>query len=82
MILGQCGFFGFAALVAGLALMTRRLLGYLKEDRGASASVMFVLLYLLISSTSESALANPIAIPLAFWIGFLVAERRAGVRKG
>lgn len=82
MVLGQCGFFGFAALVAALVLMTRRLLGCVKEDRGATASVIFVLLYLLISSTSESALANPIAIPLAFWIGFLVAQRRAEVRKG
>lgn len=82
MVLGQCGFFGFAALVVGLVLMARRLMGCVKADKGAVASVMFVLMYLLISSTSESALANPIAIPLAFWVGFLVAQARIEARKG
>lgn len=76
MLLGQCGFFGFAAFVTALVLFVRKLLGLLKTDRSAFASAVFVLLYLLISSTSESALANPIAIPLAFWLGVMVAQRR------
>lgn len=76
MILGQCGFFGFAAFVAALVLFVRKLLKLLEPDRSAYASAVFVLMYLLISSTSESALANPIATPLAFWLGFMVAQRR------
>ena len=76
MLLGQCGFFGFAAFITALVLFVRKLLGLLKPDRSAFASAVFVLLYLLISSTSESALANPIAIPLAFWLGTMIAQRR------
>ena len=47
-----------------------------KEDRASRASGVMLVLYLLISSTSESAFANPIAVPMAFWLGFLLAERR------
>ncbi|MGM9624542.1 MAG: hypothetical protein ACI3XM_02420 [Eubacteriales bacterium] len=73
MVLAECGYFGFAALVGALVLFVRRLLG-LKTDRPAFASALFVFLYLMISSTSESAFANPLAVPLAFWIGFLLAR--------
>lgn len=76
MLLAQCGYFGFAAFIGALVLFVRKLLG-LKPNKPAFASAVFVLLYLLISSTSESALANPIAIPLAFWLGFLLAQQRA-----
>lgn len=80
MIMGQCGYFGFAALLGVLYLFVRRLLR-LKPNTSAYGSVVFILLYLLISSTSESALANPIAMPLAFWLGFLLAQQRIESRK-
>ena len=78
MIIAQTGFIGFAAFVAAMALFLMAFLAP-RTHRPARASGAMVVLYLLISSTSESAFANPIAVPMAFWLGFLLAERRAQV---
>lgn len=76
MILGETGFVGCAAFIGALVVFVRMIL--VPRERSASyASGILVLLYLLISSTSESALANPIAVPMAFWLGFLLAEYRS-----
>lgn len=75
MLLGQCGYFGFAAFIGVLVLFVQKVYT-LKTDKSVFASAMLLLLYMLISSTSESTLANPIAVPFAFWLGFLFAERR------
>lgn len=75
MILAQCGVFGFLALIGVLILLIREI--YLwKQDKSVFASALLPILYLFISSTSESAFANPIAVPFAFWIGFLFAEQK------
>ena len=73
MILGQCGYFGFAALIGLLSLFIRKTF-LLRDHKSDFASAIFQILYLLISSTSESAFANPVAVPMAFWIGFLLAQ--------
>ena len=73
MILGQCGYFGFAAFIVVLVLLVRKIFR-LKPDKAAFASALIPLLYLMISSTSESAFASPAAVPLAFWLGLLFAE--------
>ena len=73
MILGQCGYFGFAALIGLLYLFIRKTF-LLRDHKSDFASAIFLILYLLISSTSESAFANPVAVPMAFWIGFLLAQ--------
>ena len=75
MVLGECGIFGFAAFIGVLILFVKKVIT-LKTNRSAFASALIPLLYLLISSSSESAFANPIAVPLAFWIGFLFAEQK------
>lgn len=75
MVMGECGFFGFAGLVAALVVFSKKVF-VLKTDSAAMAGALNALLYLLISSTSESAFANPMAIPLAFWIGFLMARHK------
>ena len=80
MILGQCGILGFAAFLGALVLFVRKALT-LKTDKNAYAAVLISLLYLLISSSSESALVNPIAIPFAFLIGLLLAEKKVREEK-
>lgn len=77
MVLAECGYFGFAALLGVLVLFTKRVFQLRSYSRASFASGLLVLLYLLVSSTSESALANPLAVPLAFWLGFLFAEQRS-----
>ena len=81
MILGETGFFGFAAFIAALVVLIQKFF-VLKDDHSAMAGAANALLYLLISSTSESAFANPMAVPLAFWLGFLLARhhQERGVR--
>ena len=80
MLLAQTGFFGFAGFLLALWIFVKKVCRM--KDRPVSfASGLLILLYLLISSTSESALANPIAIPLAFWLGLVVAEYRSGKEK-
>ena len=76
MILGQCGFFGCGAFIYALVIFFRSFLAP-RTHRASRASGVMVVLYLLISSTSESAFANPIAVPMAFWLGFLLAEYRS-----
>ena len=76
MVLGETGFVGCAAFIGALVIFVKMIL--VPRTRPSSyASGIMVLLYLLISSTSESALANPIAVPMAFWLGFLLAEHRS-----
>ena len=81
MILAQTGFFGFAGLLLALWVLVKKV-GTLKLKPASYASGLLVLAQLLISSTSESALANPMAVPLAFWLGLLLAERYNGTGEG
>ena len=75
MILGQTGFFGFAGFLLALVVFVKRVLK-MRELPGSYASGLLILAQLLISSTSESALANPLAVPMALWLGVLMAEHR------
>ena len=81
MILGECGFFGFLAILGVLFLLAKKIFS-MKKDKSIFASGLVPIAYLLISSTSESAFANPIAVPLAFWLGFLFAQEKVRERKG
>lgn len=73
MLLGQCGYFGFTAFIGALAQFIRKILT-LKNDKSAFAAALIPLLYLFVSSSSESAFVNPIAVPFAFLFGVLLAE--------
>lgn len=80
MILGQCGIWGFLAFIGVLIMLIRKVFT-LKENKSAFASACIPILYLLISSSSESAFANPIAVSMAFWLGILFAEQGIYIRK-
>ena len=75
MVLGQTGYFGFAGLLLALTVFVKKVLK-MKDFPASYASGLLILAQLLISSTSESALANPLAVPMAFWLGLLLAEHR------
>lgn len=81
MILGQTGFFGFAGIVMALIVLVKKVLKT-KEFLGVYAAGLLILAQLLISSTSESALANPMAVPMALLLGLLLAEYRNRKGKG
>lgn len=81
MFLGECGFIGFIAYLAVLYLFFRRLLRIFRPNRPAYASALVLLVYLLFSSTSESAILNPMTMPFAFWLGYLAAECKTHIGK-
>ncbi|MDO5411290.1 MAG: hypothetical protein Q4F21_12715 [Lachnospiraceae bacterium] len=74
MILVENGVLGLAAYIGALILLILRILQFRKRNASVFASAIFPILYLLIASSSESAFVNPLAVPFAFWIGFLFAE--------
>ncbi len=73
MVMAETGYFGFAALVSALVLLARKL-WRLRTSPSAFAASAVPFLYLLVSSTSESAFANPLSVPLAFFLGILLAQ--------
>ena len=74
--MGQCGFLGFFAFLAALFLFCKKVFA-LRRNSVIFASALLPMLYLFISSTSETAFANPIAVPLGFWLGLLFAQFQA-----
>ena len=70
MILGQFGYIGLIAYIICILCIFKKIQAqYIKENKYMYIAKIICLLYLLISSTSESAFVNPIAIPLAIILG-------------
>ena len=70
MILGQFGYIGCIAYIICIIMIFLKIQReYSKKDKYTYAAKMICLAYLIISSTSESAFANSIAIPLALILG-------------
>lgn len=79
-ILGQTGFLGTTFYITALGLLFFKALQVRAVHRNAYAAVLFLLAYLLISSTSEPTFCNTVSIPPAMILGFSIAagnsERR------
>lgn len=70
MILGQFGYIGLISYVICIGLIFKNIQdNYSKKNKYAYIAKISCIIYLLISSTSESALANSIAIPFALILG-------------
>ena len=80
-ILGQTGFAGTVCYLASLVLLLRRLLKVRPFGRGAYGAVLFVVIYLLISSTSEPTFCNSVSIPLAMTLGYILVLAADGERE-
>ena len=74
MILGQTGYLGTFLYGALLLILFSSVYGLRKYNAYSFASALAVILYLLISSTSESAFVNTMAVPLAFILGVHLAD--------
>lgn len=72
-LLGQSGVFGTVAYTAALLQVFQALQRAFRTSTGAYAAGMFLFLYLLISSTSEPAFHNAVAVPLAMVAGGILA---------
>jgi len=78
-IIGQTGFIGLSSYLVMLWRLFRSCVKVRAINNNAYAVVIFVFLYLLISSTSEPAFNNPISIPLAMLLGFSLYIKNYGV---
>lgn len=77
-ILGQTGVIGFIAYIFVLKNLIKDILRLKKADKRIYTSAIFIMCYLLISSTSEPAFNNSIAVPLGFLLGifFTIKKKR------
>lgn len=71
-IIGQTGAIGTMCYIFALVRIFLKTIKVRFLDQKVYASVLFVCVYLLISSTSESAFCNAISIPLAMMLGYAV----------
>lgn len=70
MIIGQFGYIGLICYTIAIISILRKIqMEYKPEEKYKYIAKITALAYLVISSTSESAFVNPIAIPLAIIIG-------------
>lgn len=81
MILVQSGVIGLLAYIGVIMLLLRKIWSLRKGYPAMFASSLFSMAYLLLSSSSESAFVNPLAVPFAYFIGFLFAEHSHTVHR-
>lgn len=75
MILGQFGVLGLCAYVIALAILFFRVQRVAKGNRYLYYGAITAFIYLMISSTAESAFANSIAVPLGWVIGIALSDK-------
>ena len=76
-LLAQTGWFGLLFFAGALVVVARAISGLWKQNRFRYASALVLFVYLLISSTCETAFSGIPGVPAAFWIGLLFAESTA-----
>ena len=72
-IFGQGGYLGTAAFLAVLAVLVRKIFAVAKSNLFAYVGLLYAFVYLLISSTAETAFHSPIGVPLAVVMGMAFA---------
>lgn len=75
MLLGQSGFFATVVFILILVVLFLRCFKVRKQNAYSYASALMVWVYLLVSSTSESAFVNPVAVPLGMILGLIFLEQ-------
>lgn len=75
-IIGQGSILGLIAFVVTLCLLVKRCFELKSLSHEAFAGALYIFAYLAISSTSEAAFHNAVAIPLALVLGILFAKAK------
>ena len=76
MIISQNGFLGLLIYLCIIVFYITRIQNLYKSDKKGYLLCMGAFIYLLISSTSESAFVNPLSLPLALVIGLCFSVNR------
>lgn len=74
MVLGQTGVFGLVFYSMSVIALFRSIQKIRNVSLAFYASALSGICYLLITSVAESAFVNPLAVPIAVWIGFLLGQ--------
>ena len=72
-IFGQGGYLGTATFLVILAVLVKKIFAVAKSNLFAFVGLLYAFVYLLISSTAETAFHNPLAVPLAVVMGMAFA---------
>lgn len=75
MILGQFGWIGLIAMIVVIANIIKQIQVLRNINKHYYLSAIFLITYLLISSTAEAAFVHSIAIPMAMWLGILLVQK-------
>jgi hypothetical protein len=76
MIIAQFGYLGTAFFVCALVKLVQSITKLRAVERCYYASGMAVMAYLIIDSTAATAFVHPLSMPMALWIGILLAQNR------
>ena len=71
MILGQAGIIGFLCMLSIWICLYKKIDTFREHDLQLYLAGMGCFIYMLISSTSESAIVNPVCVPFAFVLGLM-----------
>lgn len=82
MIAGQAGIVGMIAMATAWYLFYKKFSENKKMKRRQFIAGFSCLVYILISSTSESAICNPVCMPLAIVLGLILAQLETEKKKG
>lgn len=74
MILGQTGYIGLAMFVLAIIFLFLKIQKLKPINISFYAAALCGLVHLLITSAAESAFVNPMAIPIAIWMGVLISK--------
>lgn len=72
-IFGQGGYLGTAAFLVTLAVLVKKIFSLEKINLFAHVGALYAFVYLLLSSTAETAFHSPIGVPLAVVMGMVFA---------
>lgn len=72
MVLAQFGWIGLIAMIAALFFLFHSIQRIRNASVSGYAAALFILMYLLIESTSSSAFVHPLSMPLALLLGYLL----------
>lgn len=78
MILGQTGYSGLIFYLMALYKLMGKLVGLKRRDLYHFVSGLCAMGYLLIDSTASTAFVHPLSMPIAMWLGILLANASDG----
>lgn len=80
MIIGQNGFIGLFAFCTILLILIKKIVKERTRNTTYYIASIIGIIYMFVSSTAESSFVHPMTVPIAFWIGIMLGNKRLDIR--